>query len=82
MPLLFGCVLGRHVIARERQTYFRSSLLSPRKITVIFILIFRRERSDYRKYVCGSQARRVRVKTNAGEIQARENVIGLREEKG
>ena len=61
----------------------RQACYSPRTaVTVIFILIFRRERSDYRKYVCGSQARRVRVKTNAGEIQARENVIGLREEKG
>ena len=35
-------------LACEQQTYFRSSLLSPRKI--------RREKSDDRKYVCCSQA--------------------------
>ena len=38
-------------IACEQQTHFRSSLLSLRKIA-----IFRRERSDDRKCVCGSQA--------------------------
>ena len=40
-------------LACEAQTYFRSPLLSLRKT----IIIFRRERSDDRKYVCGSQAR-------------------------
>ena len=39
-------------VACEQQTHFRSSLLSLRKIA-----IFRRERSDDRKCVCGSQAR-------------------------
>ena len=38
-------------VACEPQTHFRSSLLSLRKIA-----IFRRERSDDRKCVCGSQA--------------------------
>ena len=38
-------------VACEPQTHFRSSLLSFRKIA-----IFRRERSDDRKCVCGSQA--------------------------
>ena len=44
-------------IACEPQTYFRSSLLSLRKIiTKNNKNIFRRERSDDRKYVRGSQA--------------------------
>ena len=38
-------------VACEQQTHFRSSLLSLRKIA-----IFRRERGDDRKCVCGSQA--------------------------
>ena len=60
---LFVCMLfpdGKKVIACEPQTYFRSSLLSLRKITFTEIdlpvgfagVIFRRERSDNRKYVC------------------------------
>ena len=44
------CLVRAHV-ACEQQTHFRSSLLSLRKIA-----IFRRERSDDRKCVCGSQA--------------------------
>ena len=72
---LFVCMLfpdGKKVIACEPQTYFRSSLLSLRKITFTEIdlpvgfagVIFRRERSDNRKYVCGSQATKVKEKRN------------------
>ena len=43
-------------LACEPQTYYRSSLHSLRKIIITIIVIFRRERSDDRKYVCGSQA--------------------------
>ena len=61
---------GKKVIACEPQTYFRSSLLSHRKITFTEIdlplgfagVIFRRERSDNRKYVCASQATKVKKK--------------------
>ena len=72
---LFVCMLfpdGKKVIACEPQTYFRSSLLSLRKITFTEIdlpvgfagVIFRRERSDNRKYVCGSQATKFKEKRN------------------
>ena len=52
------------LVACELQTYFRLSLLSLRKITpanpsgntISVNVIFRKERSDDRKYVCGSQA--------------------------
>ena len=52
------------LVACEPQTYFRMSLLSLRKITlanpsgkmISVNVIFERERSNDRKYVCGSQA--------------------------
>ena len=62
--LLLLFIFSLTLVACEPQTYFRLSLRSLRKITPAYPtgksisvnVIFRRERSDDRKYVCGSQA--------------------------
>ena len=62
--LLLLFLFSLTLVACEPQTYFRLSLRSLRKITpanptgksISVNVIFRRERSDDRKYVCGSQA--------------------------